>query len=79
MTGSKVFVPVRPDSTRWSRSFTSSVAAWRAVVGECNSAREARQRRAQLERDGWTVVGQCKSSSSTMSVTVQDRSPSSST
>ena len=52
------FVPVKPDGTRWQRSFRSEEAAWRAIVRGCNSAREARERRAQLVRDGWTVANQ---------------------
>ena len=43
-----------PDGRRWSRD---PVAAWHAVVGELSSQREWRQRKAALERAGWTFDG----------------------
>ena len=45
----------RPDGTRWVRAFTTEAAAWRAVVGGCNTERERRTRKAEMFRIGWKV------------------------
>ena len=49
----------RPEGTRWSRTFTTEAAAWRAAVGGCNTKRESRARKAAMLRAGWQVQNLC--------------------
>ena len=42
----------RPDGVAWTQSFATATAAWRTVIGDTNSEREWRQRKADLEREG---------------------------
>jgi hypothetical protein len=45
----------RPDGKAWARLFRTKAAAWRVIVGGCNSERERRDRVAERLRAGWTV------------------------
>ena len=46
----------RPNGTAWARTFATEAAAWRVVVGGCNSERERRARQAEMQRAGWRVT-----------------------
>ena len=46
----------RPSGTPWTRTFATAQAAWRVVVGGCNSEREWRARKAGMVMAGWRVA-----------------------